>query len=79
MRAVEEPAAWWSLTLVPEMWASLAIATMWLAVLFDAVFGPDIVSSSAASTTTIPSAVVVALFAVIGTSVVARRGFDHRP
>ena len=31
--------------LVPEMWASLTIIVMWLSVLFDAVFGPDIVTS----------------------------------
>jgi hypothetical protein len=31
---------------VREMWAGLAIAVMWLAVLFDALFGPDIVSTS---------------------------------
>jgi hypothetical protein len=60
------------------MWASLAIAVMWLAVLFDAIFGPDIVSSDAgANTTRIPSAVVVALFAYLATRVVARYGFGH--
>jgi len=53
---------------VPEMWASLAIAVMWLAVLFDAVFGPDIVSTSAGgNATSIPSAVVVAFFAFFAT------------
>jgi hypothetical protein len=62
------------------MWASLAIVAMWTAVLFDAVFGPDIVSTSGpgGSSTTIPSAVVVALFALIGTSTVARYGFGRR-
>jgi hypothetical protein len=25
---------------IPEMWAALAIVTMWVAVLFDAVYGP---------------------------------------
>jgi hypothetical protein len=64
--------------LVPEMWASLAIVSMWLAVLFDALFGPDLVASSAANMTTIPSAVIVALFAYLGTRVVARYGFDHQ-
>jgi hypothetical protein len=70
----------WSLQLlVPEMWASLAIAVMWLAVLFDAVWGPDFVSSTAGgSTTTIPSAIIVAVFAYLGTRVVARYGFGHR-
>ena len=63
---------------VRDMWASLAIAAMWLAVAFDAMFGPEIVSSNpGGSTTTIPSAVVVALFAYLGTRVVARYGFGH--
>jgi hypothetical protein len=59
------------------MWASLAIAVIWLAVLFDAVFGPEIVSSSPTTTTSIPSAVVVALFAYLATRVVARYGFGR--
>ena len=63
--------------LVPEMWASLAIAVIWLAVLFDAIFGPDFVSSSGGSTTRIPSAVLVAVFAYLATRVVARYGFSH--
>lgn len=64
---------------VPELWASLAIAVMWLAVLFDAVFGPDIVSTSAGgNATSIPSAVVVAFFAFFATRAVARYGFDRR-
>jgi hypothetical protein len=60
---------------VPDMWASLAISVMWLAVLFDAIYGPDIVSNNVTSTTRIPSAIVVALFAYLATRVVARYGF----
>ena len=69
----------WSLRLlVPEMWASLAIVVMWLAVLFDAVFGPDIVNRSAGGdSSTVPSAVAVALFAFLATWAVARVGFRH--
>jgi hypothetical protein len=64
--------------LVPEMWASLTIIVMWLSVLFDAVYGPDIVSHGVAGDSTIvPSAVVVALFAFLGTWVVAKYGFRH--
>jgi hypothetical protein len=65
--------------LIRDMWASLAITAMWLAVMFDALFGPDLVFSSAvnASTTTIPSAVIVAFFAYLGTRVVARYGFQR--
>jgi hypothetical protein len=68
-----------SLQLLPrEMWASLAIIVMWLSVLFDAVFGPDIVNSSAGGDhSTVPSAVALALFAFLATWVVARYGFRH--
>jgi hypothetical protein len=59
------------------MWASLAIAVMWLAVLFDALFGPDLVVSNASGTTTIPSAVFLALFAYLATRVVARYGLPR--
>jgi hypothetical protein len=61
--------------------ASIAISVMWLAVLFDSVFGPDIVSTSSApgSSTTVPSGVVVAVFAAIGSWAVARYAFrDER-
>lgn len=62
--------------LVPEMWASLAIVVMWLSVLLDALFGPDIESTTVAGDhTRVPSAVVLALFAFLGTWVVARHGF----
>ena len=66
----------WSLQrVVPEMWASLAIVMMWLAVLFDAIFGPDIVNTTAGGDhSTVPSAVPVAFFAFLATWVVARYG-----
>jgi hypothetical protein len=74
-----EKRSWALQLLVPEMWASLAIIVMWLAVLFDAIYGPDIVNTSGAAGTgtssTVPSAVAVALFAFLGTWVVARYGF----
>jgi hypothetical protein len=64
---------------VPEMWTSLAIAVIWLVVLFDALWGPDIISSSAgANFTRIPSAIVVAFFAYLATRVVARYGYGRR-
>jgi hypothetical protein len=71
----------WSVNpLVPDMWASFAITVMWLAVLFTAIYGPDIVSVSAGgSSSQVPSAVVVAFFAFLGTWVVARFGFRHPP
>ena len=58
-----------------EVWASLAITMMWLAVLLDALFGPDMVfANTGMNTTTIPSAVVLAFFAYLGTRVVAKYG-----
>jgi hypothetical protein len=43
-------------------------------------FRSDFVSSSSGgSTTTIPSAIVVAVFAYLGTGVVARYGFGRDP
>jgi len=67
----------WSLRLMPhEVWASLAIGMIWLAVAFTAVFGPDMVFSNSNGTTRIPSAVVVALFAWLATRGVAKHGFD---
>jgi hypothetical protein len=66
----------WSELLVSEMWTSLAIAVIWLAVLFDSVFGPDIVARGVAGdTATVPSAVAVAPFAFFATWVVAKYGF----
>jgi len=60
-----------------EVAASIAIVVMWLAVLFDALFGPDIVTSNGAgtNTSTVPSAVVVAFFAFLASWVVARYAF----
>jgi uncharacterized membrane protein (DUF485 family) len=73
---VQEKRRWSLQLLVPEMWASLAIIVIWLSVLFAAVFGPNIVNTSAGGdSSTVPSAVAVALFAFLATWVVARYGF----
>jgi hypothetical protein len=65
----------WSRLVVREMWASLAITSMWVAVVLGALFGPDIVAqSSPVNSTTIPSAVAIAMFATIGTWFVAKYG-----
>jgi hypothetical protein len=64
------------------MWAGIAIVAIWLAVLFVGLFAGDIVSINgtpgAGTTTTIPSVVVVALFALLATVPVARWGFGAR-
>jgi hypothetical protein len=62
---------------MPELWGAIAIAAMWVAVLFDGVYGHDFVSVNGAGsqTTTIPSAVFVAFFASLATISVARRAF----
>ena len=64
-----------------EVWASLAITAIWLAVLFASVFGPDIVTVQGGATgnvSRVPSGVVVALFATIATWAVARYAFRER-
>jgi hypothetical protein len=70
----------WTRVLVTETWASLAIFAMWAAVAIAAIWGPDFVSTSGsgASTTTIPSGIVIAMFATIGTWFVAKFGLGRR-
>jgi hypothetical protein len=53
---------------------------MWIAVLLTGVWGPDFVSRTPGSTETImPTVMPVALFAFLGTWVVARYGFRREP
>ena len=70
---------WASRVLVREIWATVAIVSMWVAVLFVGVFGGDMTFHGADSSfTTMPSAVAVALFAAIGTGSVAKRVFGRK-
>ena len=70
---------WWSLRLIPEVWASLAITAMWIAVFVTAIWGPDAQFHSVdGSSSTIPSAVFVTVFAFLGTWVVAKYGFRQQ-
>ena len=80
-----EPAAsswptWRGVLGLSAMWASLSIAVVWLSVLVTAIYGPDIVSTTAAGTnsSTVPSAVPVALFAFLATWVIAKYGYERR-
>ena len=70
----------WMDVLVRETWVSLAIAMIWLSVVFEAIYGPNIETSSAGGTDTavIPSAVIVSVFAFLATWVVAKYGFRER-
>ena len=73
-----ERQSWSARVFVKDMWASLAITAMWLAVLFTSLFGPDFVSGTAGGNyTRIPSGIVVAVFAYLGTRVVAKYGFGR--
>jgi hypothetical protein len=61
-----------------EMWASLAISMMWVAVALASIFGPDFVSTTpGGDSTTIPSGIAVGLFASIASWLVAKHGFGR--
>jgi hypothetical protein len=78
MARVRPPAPWLELLKVSDVWASLAISAMWLAVACDAIWGPSIESTTPGGTSTsVPSAVVAAIFAFLGTWVVARHGLRN--
>jgi len=65
--------SWWRLS---EIWGTLAIVVMWLAVLFDVVYGGDMhFNDSANGSSTVPSGVVVAICAAFATASVAKRAY----
>jgi hypothetical protein len=67
------------LRVVPEMWPSLAIAAMWVAVFVTAIWGSDArFNNTGGNSSTIPTAVFVTVFAFLGTWIVARHGFRQR-
>jgi hypothetical protein len=66
--------------LVPGFWGAVSIIAMWLAVMFDGIFGGDMIfgNNAGGGPTIIPSAVLLGLFAVIGTVSIAKRVFGRR-
>ena len=70
---------WAARLLVPEFWGAIAIVAMWVAVIFVAEIGGDMTfgMGSGYGTTVIPTVVGVALFAMIGTTAVAKRAFGR--
>lgn len=69
---------------LPEFWAAISIVVIWLAVLFDGVFGPSIVSGSDGSGvpgtgSVVPSVVAVAPCGVLATWLIARHAFRREP
>jgi len=64
---------WTVLLHARDMWASLTIFAMWIAVAVASVWGPDAVfHSNDGNASTIPIGIFVALFASIGTWAVAK-------
>ena len=64
---------------IREMWASLAITAMWVAVAITAIWGPDAsFNGNDGSSSIIPTAVFVTVFAFLGSWVVAKHGLRQR-
>ena len=76
---VAHESRWASLRRIPEMWASLAITAMWVAVSITAIWGPNASFNSVdGSSSSIPTAVLVTVFAFLGSWVVARYAFRQQ-
>jgi ABC-type antimicrobial peptide transport system permease subunit len=72
----DAPTTWWAQLIVPQMWATLAIVVIWLAVLFASIYAADTQTWSVSGDhATIPSAVLITPFAFLATWVVARNGY----
>ena len=72
--------AWWESA---QLWAGLSIVSMWIAVLFVGVFGPDLTTSTSnasmnANATTVPSVIPVAICALLATVALAHAAFRRR-
>jgi hypothetical protein len=71
----QTPAPWWRL---PEIWGTMAITAMWLAVIFVGVYGGDMTFASQSNdTTVIPVGAVVAVCAAVATAAVSKHAFHQ--
>jgi hypothetical protein len=74
---LHEQRGWMDQLRIAEMWASVSIFAMWMAVAVASVWGPNFVANSNdGSSTTIPSGIAVAMFATIGSWLVAKHAFS---
>jgi hypothetical protein len=63
-----------------NMWASIAIVAIWLAVLLATLYGPDLEAVEVTGErVTIPSGLGLAFFALFATVAVAKYGFERKP
>jgi predicted permease len=78
--AAVAPQSWIDHLRIREMWVSLSIAAMWIAVPITAIWGPNATfDNTDGSSSSIPTAVFVTVFAFLGSWIVAKYGFRQQP
>ena len=80
--SVRRPTQFTALVESTQLWASVAIVAMWVAVLFVGVYGADITVNggglSSGGGTSVPSVIVVSLFAFLATGAAAKYGYGRQ-
>jgi hypothetical protein len=80
--SVRKPSQLTALVESTQLWASIAIVAMWVAVLFVGVYGADITVNGGGLTggggTSVPSVIVVSLFAFLATGATAKYGYGRQ-